>query len=85
MNSNSATRFKAPLTRDELAAIQERSSASPDVRALLWEVARLRALALRTHDYFRQGTSTTALVMGESLRVILEEEPVIMEQPKLGG
>jgi len=83
MNSNSATRFKAPLTRDDLAAIQERSSASPDVRALLWEVARLRALALRTHDYFRQGTSTTALVMGESLRGILEEEPVIKEQPKL--
>jgi hypothetical protein len=56
---------------------------SPDVRALLWEVARLRALALRMHDYFRQGSSSTATVMGESLRMMLEDEPVMQEQPKL--
>lgn len=75
-------RFKPALTKDDLRAIQDRNPDAPDVRALLWEVARLRALALRTHDYFRQGTSTTALVMAESLRGMLEAEPVIQEQPK---
>jgi len=85
MNSKSAMRFKPPLTRDDLAAIQDRSSNSPDTRALLWEIARLRALVLRTHDYFRQGTSTTAIVMGESLLTILEDEPVIGEQRKSEG
>lgn len=76
-------RFKRALTKAELTAIQERSADSPDVRALLWEVARLRALALRTHDYFRQGSSSTALVMAESLRTMLEDEPVVYEQRKV--
>jgi hypothetical protein len=83
MNSNPAMRFKPALTRDDLTAIQERSAESPDVRTLLWEVARLRALALRTHDYFRQGSSSTSLILAESLRTMLEAEPVIQEQPKL--
>ena len=83
MNSNPAMRFKPALTKEDLKAIQERGADSADVRALLWEVARLRALALRTHDYFRQGTSTTAIVMGESLRALLEAEPVVQEQTKL--
>jgi hypothetical protein len=77
MSSKSAMRFKPPLTRDDLAAIQDRSLNSPDTRALLWEIAHLRALVLRTHDYFRQGTPTMAIVMGETLRTILEDEPVI--------
>lgn len=76
-------RFKPALTKEDLQVIQERGADSPDVRALLWEVTRLRALALRTHDYFRQGTSTTAIVMGESLRALLEAEPVVQEQTKL--
>lgn len=83
MNSDPAMRFKLALTKDDLTAIQERSVESPDVRALLWEVARLRALALRTHDYFRQGSSSTSLILAESLRTTLEAEPVIQEQPKL--
>jgi len=39
-------RFKAKLTRTELQAIQARNE-SEDVKILLWEIARLRALALR--------------------------------------
>ena len=76
-------RFKPALTKDDLKAIQDRSPDSPDVRALLWEVARLRALALRTHDYFRQASSSTALILADSLRTILEDEPVIQEQSRL--
>jgi hypothetical protein len=39
-------RFKRKLTRTELQAIQARND-SEDVKTLLWEIARLRALALR--------------------------------------
>ena len=46
MNSNLSIRFKLPLTRADLVSIQERNSGSADVRALLWEVKRFRALAL---------------------------------------
>lgn len=75
---------RSPLTRAELKAIQERRGDSADVVALLWEVFRLRALALRTHDYLRQerGTATTA-IMENALRRELDEEPVVTEQPKL--
>jgi hypothetical protein len=83
MNSNPEMRFKPALTKDDLTAIQERSADLPDVRVLLWEVARLRALALRTHDYFRQGSSSTALILADSLRTMLDDEPVIQEQSKL--
>jgi hypothetical protein len=82
MSSNPALRFKPALTKDDLTAIQERSADSADARALLWEVARLRALALRTHDYFRQGSSSIALILADSLRAMHEDEPVIREQPK---
>lgn len=47
---NSATRrvmrFKAPLTREQLTSIQNRNLDSEDVRALLWEISRLRGLVL---------------------------------------
>ena len=83
MNSITAMRFKRALTKDDLKAIQDRNPDSPDVRALLWEVARLRALALRMHDYFHQGSSSTAPILADSLRTTLEDEPVIQEQAKL--
>jgi hypothetical protein len=77
-------RFKEPLTKEQLKAIQGRSQESADVRTLLWEVARLRALALRTHDYFRQApTSSTARMLAERLQEELEAEPVVKEQPTL--
>jgi hypothetical protein len=83
MNSIPATRFKRALTKDDLKAIQDRNPDSPDMRALLWEVARLRALALRTHDYFRQGSSSTALILADTLRTMIEDEPVVKEQTRL--
>lgn len=83
MNSTPAMRFKSALTKDDLKTIQDRNPDSADVRTLLWEVARLRALALRTHDYFRQGSSSTALILADSLRTMIEDEPVVNEQTKL--
>lgn len=76
--------MKDPLTRDDLIAIQDRNPDSVDVRALLWEVKRMRALLLRSHDYFRQApASQTASIMADTLRGLLEEEPVVKEQPRL--
>ena len=76
--------MKPPLTREQLKDIQDRYPLNRDVRDLLWEVKRLRALALRTHDYFRQQpTSSTGQAMAEALRNELEREPVVIEQPKL--
>ena len=75
-------RFKPALSKDDLTAMEERSADSPDVRALLWEVAWLRSLTLRTHEYFRQGSSLTALILADSLHRMLEEEPAVQEQAK---
>lgn len=76
--------FKPPLSKDTLREIQDRNPDSADVRALLWEVKRLRALVLRSHDYFRQShTSSTALMLAAALRRDLEEEPVVVEQPRI--
>lgn len=83
MNSIKRT-DRAPLTRAELQNIQERLRGSEDGRALLWELFRLRALALRTHDYLRVNSqSSTATIMREALLRDLGAEPVVQEQPKL--
>jgi hypothetical protein len=76
--------MKPPLPTAEIKAIQDRNSDSADVRALLWEIKRLRALTLRTHDYFRQSpTSSTARMLAERLQADLDAEPVVKEQPTL--
>jgi hypothetical protein len=76
--------MKPPLTREQLEAIQARNTYSTDVRTLLWEIKRLRALTLRTHDYLRQdATSSMGLVMAERLRRDLDAEPCVKEQTKL--
>lgn len=76
--------MRQPLSIDDLRTIQDRNSDSPDVRALLWEVRRLRATVLRSHDYVRldPGSSTAKMVV-DGLRRTLDVEPVVLEQPKL--
>jgi len=37
--------------------------------------------ALRTHDYLRQGSSFSGPMIADSLRQLLEDEPVVREQP----
>jgi hypothetical protein len=76
--------MKPALTREDLIAIRDRNKGQEDVLALLWEVHRLRAIALRSHDYFRQQpTSSTARMLADAMIRILEEEPAVKEQPKL--
>lgn len=77
--------FKPPLTKKTLHEIQERNPASPDVRALLWEIKRLRSLVLYADQLQRMlttlpGPQGTIL---ETLRTKLADEPCIKESPRL--
>jgi len=75
---------REPLTRADLTAIQEKLRDTPEGRALLWEVFRLRTVVLRSHDYLRLNPqSSTASIMREGLIRELDDEPVVREQPKL--
>lgn len=76
--------MRPPLTREDLIDIRDRNRGDEDAVALLWEIRRLRALVLRSHDYFRQApTSSTALMLAEGLKHDLDNEPVVKEQPVL--
>lgn len=63
--------FKDPLTREQLSAIQERNRENPDVIALLWEIKRLQAVALRFDQIMR---STKEGMIPLMLRNVIEEE-----------
>jgi hypothetical protein len=85
MNSDPHMRFKPPLTRADLVAIQERNLENVDVRALLWEVKRFRALALYVDQLQRilgalPGPQGDVL---EAIRAQLEHEPCVKEFPRL--
>jgi hypothetical protein len=85
MNSGFHMRFKPPLTRADLVAIQERNPESADVRTLLWEVKRFRALALYV-DQLQRILGTLPGPQGDVLNAIraqLEVEPCIKEFPRL--
>ena len=85
MNSNSCMRFRVPLTRAALVAIQERNPESGDVRALLWEVKRFRTLALYV-DQLQRIVGTLPCPQGDVLQAIraqLEDKPCIKEFPQL--
>lgn len=76
----------SPLIRDQLRAIYE-TNPTPAVRRLLWEIHRLRAVALRANDFVRavdrfQGESRLDPGSGlalKSLRAALQDEPVVRE------
>jgi hypothetical protein len=62
------------------------TSPTPAVKRLLWEIKRLRAVALRAHDLVRtidyNGTKldpASKLALG-SLRESLDQEPVVQEE-----
>lgn len=77
--------FKPPLTKDQLREIQDRNLDAPDVRALLWEVARLRSLILRADQLQRSLGSLgggPAIVLA-AFRNELKDEPCIQEFPRL--
>ncbi|MBD8531502.1 MULTISPECIES: hypothetical protein [unclassified Massilia] len=78
-------RFKEPLPKATLQEIQDRNPDSPDVRALLWEVARLRSLVLYA-DQLQRMLTTLPGPQGailDTLREKLNNEPCVREFPRL--
>lgn len=72
--------FRPPLTADELRAIKERND-DPDVRDLLWEVARLRSLARAASHVLSMCSPVgeTARMMHGALKAKLDEEACVIE------
>lgn len=77
-------RFKDSLTKAALQEIQDRNS-DPEVRALLWEVARMRSVLLYA-DQLQRMLTTLPGPQGailETLRDKLTDEPCVKEFPRL--
>jgi hypothetical protein len=78
-------RHKPPLTKSQLQEIQERRKGDEDVRALLWEIHRLRSIVLRADQLQRSLDSVgggPGIVL-QALRDELKGEPCVKEFPKL--
>lgn len=78
------SKFRAPLSIEQLKEIRERSD-SPDMRAVLWEVRRLREIAATADELDRSlgpHVGMSALIRA-SLRVQLDGQPcfVVMQPP----
>ena len=77
--------FKPPLTQNILREIQTRNLDSADVRTLLWEIKRLRAMALYV-DQLQRMVGTLPGQQGDVLEVLrrmLADEPCVKEFPRL--
>ena len=72
--------FRKPLTTVELVEIRLRSD-SPDMRAVLWEIRRLRRIVSKA-DQFERSLGPTGGAVGmirDVLREELDKEPSIAE------
>jgi hypothetical protein len=75
--------FKPPLTREHLHDIGARKDPQ-DIVELLWEIKRLRALALKIDQVQRSITVSGGMVLLlESLREDLRNEPCVQEDERL--
>jgi hypothetical protein len=75
--------FKPPLTRERLHDIGVRKDPQ-DIVELLWEIKRLRALALKIDQVQRTITLSGGLsILLESLREDLRNEPCVIEDERL--
>jgi hypothetical protein len=75
--------FRPPLTRERLREIGTNKNAS-DINELLWEIKRLRALALKIDQVQRNITATGGMtLLLESLRADLSREPCVVEDEQL--
>jgi hypothetical protein len=75
--------FKPPLTRERLHEIGLHKDPR-DIVELLWEIKRLRALALKIDQVQRTITISGGLgLLLESLREDLRNEPCVQEDERL--
>jgi hypothetical protein len=82
VSSKASQRHRPLLTRQRLHAIGELNRGNADVQALLWEIHRLRAIALRAEQLLRSmpnAVDTVGLV-ANALRNQLDGEPAVVEQ-----
>lgn len=79
--------FKAPLTHQDLRDIGLRNRDHADVTALLWEIKRLRAIALRADQVCRtlEGANIGGAsgIILQAMRSQLEHEPCVLESNQL--
>ena len=77
--------FKEPLPTEQLREIQERNLDSADVRALLWEIKRLRSVLLYADQLQRMLTTLAGSqeAILDMLREKLRDEPCVKEFPRL--
>ena len=70
------SKFRKPLSIEQLKEIQERSD-SPDMRAVLWEVRRLREIAATADELERSLGPRVGMsgLIRASLRVQLDGQP----------
>lgn len=76
------SRYRSPLSIEQLKEIQKRSD-SPDMRAVLWEVRRLREI-VATADELERSLGPCVDMSGlirASLRVQLDGEPCTVSMP----
>lgn len=72
--------LKPPLTTAELRDIQARQDPA-DIHRLLWEIRRLRIIALRADQLvgLTASASGTAGIIRDSLKLELDAEPCVVE------
>lgn len=77
--------FREPISTEQLRMIQDRNLDSSDVRALLWEIKRMRATLLYADQLQRMLTTLPGPqnAILATLREKLKEEPCVKEFPRL--
>lgn len=71
-----------PLTREQLIEIRERRKGDPDIKALLWEVQRLRQHALRANQLLGRlkNLEPTTEMIANAFRIEIKDEAIIAER-----
>lgn len=70
--------FKDPRTTAQLKEIQDRNLDNEDVKALLWEIKRLRVYPLRL-DQIRRSDWKVPSILIPGLSDDLDKEPIVQE------
>jgi hypothetical protein len=76
--------FKPPIPTDELHDIGVRKDPA-DINRLLWEIKRLRSIALRANQVLRETPENTGSATGIVAKYLLDElkvEPCVMDEDR---
>jgi hypothetical protein len=76
--------FKPPIPTDELHDIGVRKDPA-DINRLLWEIKRLRSIALRANQVLRAAPVNTGTATGVVAQCLLDElqaEPCVMDEDR---